>query len=154
MSRAYSVRGTHELCGRGHKKTNGRCLLCKKILHNKNRKREELQKDILREKQKSDHTLVAKRHGVTVEFIRSIVERAGGKCEACGDSLSGKKSCIDHCHETGHVRGILCNRCNTAEGFINDRVRLEAIQEYLEVHAWRLRLDHSMETWENNEQSN
>lgn len=41
--------------------------------------------------------------------------RKGKVCECCG---SDKKLCVDHCHETERVRGILCDSCNQAEGRI------------------------------------
>jgi len=42
-------------------------------------------------------------------------------CDCCGVSFdSGKrtKKCIDHCHDTGKIRGALCFACNTLEGQI------------------------------------
>lgn len=51
-------------------------------------------------------------------------------CEACG--LETSKLCIDHDHETREYRGILCNGCNKALGFVNDdKVRLLQLVEYL-----------------------
>ena len=41
-------------------------------------------------------------------------------CEICDTSLTDQKKCIDHCHETGVVRGVLCRNCNLAIGLLND----------------------------------
>ena len=42
--------------------------------------------------------------------------------------------CLDHCHEKGTVRGLLCNRCNRALGLVGDNVGLlRAMAEYLEM---------------------
>jgi hypothetical protein len=41
--------------------------------------------------------------------------RSRGRCEICGDSPRGKQQRrlhIDHDHETGEVRGLLCHYCN------------------------------------------
>mgnify|MGYP001459426912 CR=1 FL=1 len=52
-------------------------------------------------------------------------------CNICGKEL--EKKCIDHCHETKKIRGVLCNNCNTALGLFKDNVEVmkDAIR-YLE----------------------
>ena len=42
-----------------------------------------------------------------------------GVCKICKCSCkSGKQLAVDHCHETGVVRGLLCAKCNTNLGRI------------------------------------
>lgn len=54
------------------------------------------------------------------------------KCKICGNK---NKLCIDHCHKTGKIRGILCVRCNTGIGmFIENIIFLEKAIEYLKYH--------------------
>lgn len=73
------------------------------------------------------------RFGVSPEELCSHVEAAyaeqAGKCAACGDvgvlsGLTGEKTrdrlVIDHCHDTGKLRGLLCDFCNTALGKLKD----------------------------------
>ena len=44
---------------------------------------------------------------------------------------------IDHCHTTGEARGLLCARCNTGVGFIEQNPGFsEAVQQYLQKQAW------------------
>ena len=53
-------------------------------------------------------------------------------CEACGTSLIGKKHCIDHCHSTGKVRGVLCSPCNLIAGQFESE-QGELVIKYLEI---------------------
>ena len=45
---------------------------------------------------------------------------------------AAEKMCIDHCHETGKVRGFLCNTCNSGIGFLGDKAhKVIKAAEYL-----------------------
>jgi hypothetical protein len=61
---------------------------------------------------------------VTQEQFDQMVENQNGLCLICGKPPSGKgKSAIlhvDHCHDTGKVRGLLCTNCNCGIGFFKD----------------------------------
>ena len=42
-------------------------------------------------------------------------------CGLCEVKLKdGKHKHVDHCHETGKIRGVLCSKCNNGLGFFND----------------------------------
>jgi hypothetical protein len=52
-------------------------------------------------------------------------------CDACGGKDGG--IVFDHCHERGHPRGWLCDRCNVALGCLrDDRDRLRKLIAYLD----------------------
>jgi hypothetical protein len=56
-----------------------------------------------------------------------VVAEAHDRCEICGNSTVDrrkKRLCIDHCHETGKIRGKLCNFCNSGLGHFKDSVSL------------------------------
>lgn len=53
------------------------------------------------------------------EFDRMLVEQEG-RCACCG--RVPKRFEIDHDHHTGEIRGLLCGKCNTALGLLQDTV--------------------------------
>ncbi|MBC8391514.1 MAG: endonuclease VII domain-containing protein [Deltaproteobacteria bacterium] len=61
-----------------------------------------------------------KQYGITIDEYYGILEKQGGKCAICGSTDSGDKRTkrfhLDHCHETGKVRGLLCASCNMGIG--------------------------------------
>lgn len=76
-----------------------------------------------------------KAHGVTVEWYEAKLKSQGGKCAICGSrdpKGKGTAFCVDHDHESGKVRGLLCNSCNLAIGHLGDSaVNLERGVKYL-----------------------
>lgn len=56
-----------------------------------------------------------------------------GACRICNDLAT---LVVDHCHATGNVRGLLCNRCNLMMGGFGDNAELlRKAADYLEVSA-------------------
>lgn len=91
------------------------------------------------DKPRADHLA---RYGLTVEQYEAMVESQGGACAACRKperevdprTQCPKRLAVDHCHETGAVRGLLCSRCNTTLGRCDeDPAVLRALAAYLEV---------------------
>jgi hypothetical protein len=62
------------------------------------------------------------RYGVTVNQYRAMIARQGGGCAVCGveTSSAGRRLVVDHEHDTGRVRGVLCHRCNSGIGMLGD----------------------------------
>lgn len=55
----------------------------------------------------------AKRYGLTANELRVLIDEQGDACAICGTPPTpGRGLCVDHCHTTGVVRGLLCSRCN------------------------------------------
>lgn len=67
--------------------------------------------------QKREYHLKYK-YDITLENYKKMFEEQGGVCAICGKTQTEFKRAfdIDHDHETGKVRGLLCNSCNTALG--------------------------------------
>lgn len=79
-----------------------------------------------------DRNLRAK-YGITLVEFEAMVLEQGGVCAICHEpNYSGKRLVVDHCHDTGRVRGLLCNGCNGGIGLLKDSVlRLESAINYL-----------------------
>lgn len=74
-------------------------------------------------------------YGITLLEFEILLELQGGGCALCGttDQRGLGTHHVDHDHETGKVRGILCHDCNTGIGSLgDDPARLRAAAEYLE----------------------
>lgn len=72
-------------------------------------------------------------YGLTLEQHEAMIEAQGGRCAIC---LRKRKLCVDHDHETGKVRALLCRPCNTMLGNAEDVPnRLRAAAKYLEKHG-------------------
>jgi hypothetical protein len=77
-------------------------------------------------KASSANTKLKRRYGITLSEYESMVLEVGSKCEICGDTKSylNHKLCIDHDHNTGNIRGVLCKACNLAVGNLKDSPEL------------------------------
>jgi hypothetical protein len=79
------------------------------------------------------------RYGLTLEAYDRLLQLQDGRCAICGKTDNGNARCeplfIDHNHQTGQVRGLLCSRCNHAIGlFHEDLDALGAAIQYLSRH--------------------
>ncbi len=78
-----------------------------------------------------------------------LLAEQDGFCGICGHplwELPEKDACLDHDHQTGAVRGVLCRNCNSIEGRIHHYTRracrkrtplawLKKLVQYLELHS-------------------
>jgi hypothetical protein len=58
-------------------------------------------------------------YGMSQEDYDRLVARQGGACAICG-KRPAKALCVDHCHATGKIRGLLCRKCNLGIGHLDD----------------------------------
>lgn len=72
-------------------------------------------------------------YGITLEQYEYLLDLQGGQCAICGSKENGGVALgVDHDHETGVVRGLLCDPCNIAIGALReDPVLLMAAIEYV-----------------------
>ena len=62
---------------------------------------------------------LARKYGLSIDDYDALVEKQNGLCAICGQpptptSRGASLLVVDHDHETGRVRGLLCNLCNPA----------------------------------------
>jgi hypothetical protein len=85
-------------------------------------------------RRKRRENMVRYTYGITQAEVDALIESQGGRCAICGGERNGAgtRLHIDHCHDTGKVRGMLCSKCNTAVGLLdNDPDRAEKLAAYL-----------------------
>ena len=67
-------------------------------------------------------------YNMTICDFIEMYERQGGRCAICGcrgfkmKNSSMTSLVVDHDHETGKVRGLLCHNCNRALGSLHDDI--------------------------------
>ena len=72
--------------------------------------------------------------GLASSEYDKLLTNQGGACAICGTEPNGRALAVDHNHDTGLVRGLLCHHCNTAIGLLDDSPeRLIRAIEYLEM---------------------
>lgn len=74
-----------------------------------------------------------KKFGLTIQQYEEMLQQQNSVCAICAEKcISGKRLAVDHCHETGKVRQLLCRRCNQSMGkFNDDPVLLQKVVDYL-----------------------
>jgi hypothetical protein len=91
----------------------------------------------IREYREKDSWTLAKRctrRGITPEQLIDAYERQEECCAICKKEVELIDSAIDHNHETGEFRGVLCKQCNRALGMFKDNPQvLQNAVEYLNM---------------------
>lgn len=59
-----------------------------------------------------------KKFGIEKSDFDELMQHQNGNCGLCGKELGSP--CLDHCHSSGVIRGLLCNQCNLTLGVIEN----------------------------------
>lgn len=105
----------------------------KEILLTKSRKWDEDHKERRTEVWRRSNLKI--RFGITLEDYNKMFEDQNGCCAICGihNSKLKRNLHVDHSHETGKIRGLICHKCNSALGSFNDDTTVvKKAVEYLE----------------------
>ena len=93
-----------------------------------------------------------KKYGIGLGEARDRLAAQGDRCAICRRAKNGRAVpagkvsvwdwCVDHDHDTGQVRGILCFHCNAAIGMLGDdpQIVMEAYR-YLTSHRMKAPAD-------------
>jgi 23S rRNA G2069 N7-methylase RlmK/C1962 C5-methylase RlmI len=76
-------------------------------------------------------------YGITVDQYNKMLAVQKNKCAVCNkdQKLFERRFDIDHCHETGTVRGLCCIRCNRGMGLLQDNPQLlRAAADHIEKY--------------------
>lgn len=81
-----------------------------------------------------------KRYGLTLEDYQALLEAQKGVCAVCHQPETRKTKAgkvaplhVDHDHQTGQVRSLLCHRCNMALGYVREDPEVaRALVAYIE----------------------
>jgi hypothetical protein len=98
------------------------------------------QDNIERRKKYYLKNILKKQYGLTVEQYEAMLKEQHGLCAICQKPPKKRRLDVDHDHADGHVRQLLCERCNKGMGCFEDSPQLlEAALRYLRKHS-QLRL--------------
>lgn len=65
---------------------------------------------------------LAKTYGISLDGYQALLVAQGGVCAICKRPPRGRRKylAVDHDHETGKIRGLLCTTCNVGLGALSD----------------------------------
>jgi hypothetical protein len=76
-----------------------------------------------------------RKYGLTLDQYNNLITCQSNACAICFTSFEGVSPCIDHCHSSLKVRGLLCDRCNRCLGlFRDDPMILDRAAAFLRKH--------------------
>lgn len=84
----------------------------------------------------SANTKLKRRFGIDLDTYNEMLKKQDYKCLICGatESHGGHRLAVDHDHETGQIRGLLCKSCNVGLGnFYDSTEKLLKAVDYLKT---------------------
>jgi hypothetical protein len=89
---------------------------------------------VIKNKERHKRHALKYNYGISLEDVERMIIQQDSKCALCLKDISTTiKTCVDHNHKTGAIRGILCYSCNSGLGlFKEDHAILRLAIAYLE----------------------
>ena len=116
-------------------------MTAKKRVRNSDRDRAYHKKYRDNNKDKRKNGMLLWRFNITLEEYQALFEAQGGVCKLCGKEENARKNhseekrmlAVDHDHNTGVVRGLLCASCNVKLGHYEGlKLLVPLFDKYLE----------------------
>lgn len=101
------------------------------------RERERLARDPERTLRVRRNAAYKKKYGMSLEEVLALLESQSFRCEICSKDLCENTLVVDHCHNQGKTRGLLCNQCNIWLAPLEREGYLKNALAYLESHRSR-----------------
>ncbi len=71
------------------------------------------------------NTQLKQKYGIDINYYNLMFTQQNGCCAICKEHQTSVGTlCVDHCHETDIIRGLLCNTCNSALGKFKDNIEI------------------------------
>ena len=71
---------------------------------------------------------------MTVDMYEDMLQKQNGLCSICGRPPKNRRLAVDHDHNTGQIRGLLCGPCNTALSHVEHQSNFsQKARVYLEL---------------------
>jgi len=76
------------------------------------------------------------KYGISMLERNTLIKKQFNKCAICQKTLKKyNEACVDHCHTSGKIRGILCKFCNSGLGyFLDSQENIKSALKYLKKH--------------------
>ena len=124
------TKNTKTHCKHGHEFTDENSYFnsrgyreCRTCLRGRDRNRK-------RDTEHARRSALKSRYGVTPEWVDVYTAEVGNRCELCGAPPQKNRLHLDHCHDTGKIRGLLCSKCNAGLHTV-EKLGIEAVAAYL-----------------------
>lgn len=118
----------------------GYCITCNRAYFAAHARKYRSKRDVLLKastpefkKRARDHRM-RRKFGLTAHEVDVMLAEQDGRCAICMTPKPERAWHVDHDHETGAVRGVLCGTCNLAVGYLaDDPERMRAAALYIEA---------------------
>lgn len=124
-------------CKYGKGYTCKKCMSLHQQKYIKDNKEAKLKRDLRAKKYRKENReefnltvrlSIYKKLGINISRseYKDLYKKQKGRCKICNEKPKGHKTvlCLDHCHDTLEVRGLLCDNCNTGLGKFKDNIDL------------------------------
>lgn len=77
-----------------------------------------------------------KYYGISLDEYDKMLANQNGVCAVCSKEHTRRPLNVDHCHSTGKIRGLLCDKCNMALGLLEDSKEIiQNLERYLNAYS-------------------